>query len=178
MKQLASLLFILLFAISGASAKDRVSPHTTVKEGNISITYGRPYKKDRVIFGDGDAVAKGKALEAYGKVWRTGADEATEITFDKDCTFAGKPVKAGTYSLFTIPGKDTWTVILNSKLGQWGAFAYAQIRSNDVLTATVPAQHLDKVVEQLTFTIQKSGAQPSAVKLEWDQTSISIPVSW
>jgi len=77
----------------------------------IQVDYCRPYKKGRVIFG---------GLEPYGKVWRTGANEATVISFNKDLLIVGKPVKAGKYSLFTIPGEKTWTVILNKETGQWG----------------------------------------------------------
>ena len=107
---------ILFFLLAGlfvlpACSQSRKSPHETVEGDNIKVSYGRPYKKGREVFG---------GLEKYGKVWRTGADEATEITFTKDGTFGGKPVKAGTYTLFTIPEKDKWTVILNSQLGTVG----------------------------------------------------------
>ncbi len=158
MKKLLSLSIIMLFSLSSIFAKERVSPHTTVKGKNVSVTYGQPYKKGREIFG---------ALEAYGKVWRTGADEATEITFDKNGTFGGQQVKAGTYSLFTIPGKDEWTIILNSQLKQWGAFEYDS--KKDVLRVTAKTKHLDKVVEQFTISLDNS-----MMKLDWDQTSVTV----
>lgn len=143
--------------------KARKSPHDTVTTKDISVTYGRPYKKGRVIFGE---------LEKYGKVWRTGADEATQITFAKDVTFGGKPVKAGTYTLFTIPNEKEWTVILNSQLGQWGAYDYEKNKGKDVVQFTVPAKKLSRVVEQHTirFTPRHD------MIIEWDQTQISVPV--
>lgn len=155
---------IMVTAISSVFGKDkeRASKHTTVSSGNISITYGQPMKKGREIFG---------ALVPYGQVWRTGADEATEITFKKDCMFADKPVKAGTYSLFTIPGKKEWGVILNSELKQWGAYGYDKAKDKDVLKATVPAGETDHMVETFTISIKEEG-----VLLEWDKTFVLIPV--
>jgi hypothetical protein len=82
----------------------------------IKVTYGKPSKKGRLIFGR----EQDKALLPYGKVWRTGANEATLIEFPEDVTLAGKPVKAGTYSLFSVPGQSNWNIILNSETGQWG----------------------------------------------------------
>ena len=80
----------------------------------VKITYGRPQLKGRNM----------SELAPNGEVWRTGANEAPEITFYKDVTFGGKSVKAGTYALFTIPGDGEWTVILNNNLNQWGAYFY------------------------------------------------------
>src|SRR2546421_2697491 len=131
------LALLFVFPVCGQVRK---SPHDTVQTKNIKVTYGRPYKKGREIFG---------GLEKYGRVWRTGADEATEISFAKDGTVGGKPVKAGTYTLFTIPGKDEWTIILNSQLGQMGAFSYDKYKNKDVLQVNVPVKKLDSFVEQL-----------------------------
>ena len=138
------------------------TPHEVMTAKNITISYGRPYKKGRDIFG---------GLEAYGKVWRTGADDATEITFDKDVVFGDKQVKAGTYPLFTIPGNTDWTVILNSELGQWGAYKYD--KTKDVARVAVTPKHLDKVVEQLTITDKKD-----MLNIEWDQTSVTVPMKF
>jgi hypothetical protein len=154
--------------------ENRKSPHETIKGGHISITYGRPYKNGRQIFG---------GLVPYGQVWRTGADEATEITIDKNCTFAGKPLKAGTYTLFTIPNPDGWTVILNSELKQWGAFGYDKVKGKDVLTASVTAAHVSKVTEQFTITISNPGnnmvgTDTSVLLLDWDQTEVSVPIKF
>lgn len=145
-----------------AQQKQRASPHDTVSTKDIVVTYGRPYKKGREIFG---------SLVKYGEVWRTGADEATQITFKKDMTFGGKPVKAGTYTLFTIPTESTWTVILNSQLKQWGAFDYNKYKDKDVLQVSVPSKKLDTPVEQMTTRVDKNN-----LIIEWDQTQVSIPV--
>jgi hypothetical protein len=103
---------------------------------NVSITYGQPSKKGRVLFGDEGS----GSLEKYGKVWRLGANSATVITFKKDGSFAGKPVKAGTYTFFAIPTAKDWTIILNGQLGQWGAYDYEKHKSKDVLKVVVPAK--------------------------------------
>jgi DUF2911 family protein len=173
MKKLLALTFVLLLSATAIFAQhktptNRASPHETISGNNMKVTYGRPYKKGRVIFGDGKT-----SLETYGKVWRTGADEATEITLEKDCKFAGKPVKAGTYVLFTIPGKNEWGIILNGQLNQWGAFSYDKNKDKDVLHVTVPAKHLNTPVEQFTITIDKSG-----FKMEWDDASVYVPVKF
>jgi len=147
------------------------SPHDTVTGQFATVAYGRPYMKGRVLFGTQEEHDNKKALEVYGKVWRTGADAATQITFKKNCTFGGKPIKAGTYTLFTIPGTKEWTIILNSKLGQWGAFAYEKTKSNDVLTITVPELHTNAPVEQFTITLPATG-----MKLEWGNVSVFVPI--
>ncbi len=107
----------------------------------IRVVYSRPQKNEREIFGK---------LVPFGEVWRTGANEVTEIKFYHDVELAGKDVKAGTYSLFTIPGEKQWTIILNSDLDYWGAYSYKA--SSDVLRVTAPSVSLSNPVEY--FTIQ------------------------
>ena len=154
---------VVLVASAGyAQPNHPHSPHDTLKTKDITITYGRPYKKGREIFGK---------LEPYGKVYRCGADEATQITFAKDVTFGGKPVKAGTYTFCAIPNEKEWTVILNSKLGQWGAFSYDKYKDQDVVHVNVPVITLSKPVEQLTFSV-KNGK----VSMAWDTVEIQVPV--
>lgn len=162
MKHVLFLMLAGLFVLPACS-QSRKSPHETVEGDNVKVTYGRPYKKGREVFG---------GLEKYGKVWRTGADEATEITFSKDMNFGGKPVKAGTYTLFTIPERNEWTIILNSQLGQWGAYDYEKNKSKDVLQVKVPTKKLDTVVEQLTMRFAGSD-----LIIEWDQTQVAIPLT-
>ena len=169
MKHIIALTMLLLFSVTTLFAQkmsnsQRKSPHDTISGKHITITYGRPYKKGRDIFG---------ALEPYGKVWRTGADEATQITIDKDCKFAGHPLKAGTYTLFTTPGENKWSVILNSELNQWGAFGYDKVKDKDVLEASIDSKHLDKTIEQFTITINNSGLQ-----MEWDHTRVTVPITF
>jgi len=159
---LSSLVFMGLIAFGQPNHPS--SPHDTVQAKNIKVTYGRPYKKGRDIFGK---------LEPYGKVYRCGADEATTITFAKDGTFGGKPVKKGTYTLFVIPNETKWTIILNSQLGQWGAFKYDQYKDKDVLHVDVPVKNLSAPIEQLTISFPGSD-----MIIEWDKTQVAIPVNF
>lgn len=134
----------------------------------IKLLYGRPQKKKRKIFGDGGIVP-------YENVWRTGANEATEITFYKDVNFGGKPVKAGTYTLFTIPGANEWTVILNSDINVWGAYSYKM--GKDVARIKVPVTTESKSLEALsmTFTEVDKGAH---LNIGWDTVRVAIPIGW
>ncbi|HEY0273809.1 MAG TPA: DUF2911 domain-containing protein [Chitinophaga sp.] len=168
MKTLRFLCLLLAVATTSTAfaqdQKPRASAHSTVTGANIKVVYGQPKKKGREIFG---------GLVPYGKVWRVGADEATEITFDKDATFGGKPVKKGTYTLFAIPTATEWTFILNSKLGQWGAFDYEKNKSQDVLSVKVPSSRTSKEVEVFTITLP-----PGKLVLEWDRTHVEVPVKF
>ncbi|HVI47756.1 MAG TPA: DUF2911 domain-containing protein [Chitinophaga sp.] len=154
--------FLATTSLGFAQEKQRKSPHVSVENKDIKVVYGQPSKKGREIFGK---------LEPFGKVWRTGADEATEITFNKDVVFGGKPVKKGTYTFFTIPDPKTWTIILNGKLGQWGAYDYDKNKGEDVVAVKVPRVALSQPAEKLTFTLPSN-----AVVFEWDDTKVSVPV--
>jgi hypothetical protein len=131
----------------------------------ITVEYCRPSKKGRVIFGE---------LEPYGKVWRTGANEATEISFSKPVLFGAKPLPPGTYTLFTIPQPDTWTVILNSALDQWGAFSYDE--SKDVLRVQVPADSTPEVTEMFTIDFVEANNATVHMRLLWDRTRVEVPI--
>jgi hypothetical protein len=145
----------------------RVSPHesfsTTLNGKTITITYGRPYKKGRVIFG---------GLEPWGKVWRTGADEATTFTTDGDVMLGPLHVIAGTYSLFTIPNEKEWTLILNKTAKQWGAFKYQQ--EMDYGRAPMKVTRSKDPVEQLTIAIEKKNDHEGVLNIMWDETIGSI----
>ena len=161
MKSILVTLFTLVFAVSTATAqKAPASPKVVAESQNTMITYGQPSKKDREIFGK---------LVPYGQVWRTGANEATTVQFKKDVTFGGKKVKAGTYSLFTIPTENEWTIILNSELGQWGAYKYNDIKKNNVAEVKVKATNTASVMEKLTIT-----TDDKKITIGWDKTSVSV----
>jgi Protein of unknown function (DUF2911) len=164
MKRLILFSMVSMIVYSSCGDKKPVSPHETSTGQDISVRYGRPYKKGRVIFG---------GLEPYGKVYRCGADSATTVTFSKDAIVGGKPVKAGTYTLFVIPMEQNWTIILNSQLGQWGAFEYDKYKDKDVLHVDAQVKKLDNVVEQLTISLP-----PNVMIIEWDNVQVSIPVSF
>lgn len=130
----------------------------------VKIVYGQPYKKGREIFG---------SLEPYGEVWRTGANEATEITTTRDILIAGNRVEAGTYSLFSIPGQETWTIILNSELGQWGAFEYDATK--DVMRIDIEPHRTEQTTEAFTIQFEEIEGDSTSMVLKWDQTQIRIP---
>ncbi len=134
------------------------------KEPIVKVIYGRPQKKGRVIFGE---------LEPYGKVWRTGANESTEIKFFKSVKFGGKEIKAGTYSLFSIPDKDKWTVIINSQTDQWGAYSYDA--QKDVARVEVKPQSLTPELEILNIVFKDSEKTPSLV-IAWDKVQVEVPL--
>jgi len=135
---------------------------------DVEVNYSQPAKKGRYIFGR----EQDKALVPYGKVWRTGANEATVIKFDKNVKFVGQSVKAGTYSLWTIPGQAAWKVILNRETGQWGT-EYND--GQDFIKADVRIRVNPKVEELFKIYYQE---QPQGVNmiLSWDQTEAIIPI--
>lgn len=128
------------------------------------IVYSRPKKKDRVIFGK---------LVPYNKIWRTGANEATEITFYESVNFNGTEVDPGTYSLYTIPEKEKWTIIINKKINVWGAYSYD--KSLDILRTSVPAKSTAATVEDFSITF-KPTKDGSDLLMGWDDTFVEIPI--
>ncbi len=169
MKKLAVFFTLFLALVSLAQAQDKkppMSPKVTAEspDKNIKVVYGQPSKRGRVIFGD-------NGLEKYGKVWRTGANEATEVTFKNDVMFGGKMVKAGTYTMFTIPNAKEWDVILNSTLGQGGAYDYEKIKGNDVAMVKVPVSMNKTPMEKLTITPANN-----SIAIAWDNATVSVPV--
>lgn len=134
--------------------------------GKITVNYSRPNVKGRKIFG---------GLEPYGSVWRTGANAATTISLTEAVKIEGKELAAGDYELFTIPGKDEWTVIFNKGSKQWGAYEYKE--SDDVLRVKVKTAKLKDKVE--TFSIQFADVYPTTAKIElaWEQTGITLNLS-
>lgn len=167
MKKVSALFLVFFVALASlASAQNQASPRITAESPNkmIKVAYGQPSRKGRVLFGD-------NGLEKYGKVWRTGANQASEVTFAKDAMFGDKTVKAGTYTLFTIPGATEWTVILNGETGQFGAFDYDKTKAKDVAQVKVPAKNGGANVEKLTITPSNNG-----LTIAWGETSVMVPV--
>jgi hypothetical protein len=162
----------LLFTEARAQepVKSRPSPLEIVtmkwEDTYVKITYGRPHKRGREVFGE---------LVPYGKVWRTGANEATELTTTGDIKLAGNEVSAGTYTLFAIPYEGKWTIILNSDLGQWGAYRYDE--SKDMVRFDVPTKDLDVTYEPFTIEFEQTGSEVT-LKMMWARTGVEIPVSF
>lgn len=134
----------------------------------IKVTYSRPRKKGRDLFGNENS------LIPYGEIWRTGANEATEITFNKDVKINGKILKSGSYTLYTIPDRVSWTVIFNNELYQWGAFNYDP--SKDALRVKVPVMKKPGETEMFTIDFREIDDQ-AEMRLFWGQTLVAIPIS-
>ncbi len=133
------------------------------------VTYSRPARNARDVFGK---------LVPYGKVWRIGANEATEIKLFTDATIQGKKIKAGVYSLYIIPNETEWTIILNTDLDQWGAYSYKP--ELDVLRVTAPVKKAEEPIENLTIQFKKASDKinESIMILAWDTVEVDVPVSF
>lgn len=129
------------------------------------VIYSRPQKNGRLIFGD---------LVEYGKVWRLGANEATEIEFFRSVKIGDKKVEKGRYTLYAIPKEESWTIIVNKDNDTWGAFKYDE--QKDVVRTTVPIQKLNEGVEALAMTFEKSDAGCNLI-IAWDNVRASLPIS-
>lgn len=133
---------------------------------SITIDYHRPSKKGRNIFG---------GLVPYGKYWRTGANNATEIEFSRDILFGSEKVKAGRYRLYTIPGEKNWTVVLNSELDKWGLFEPNY--NLDVVRIEAESSQIQGIKEQFEILIKEDNEDTNLV-LTWDQTRVEVPLLW
>lgn len=165
----AHLLFVLMLTVPGtvlvAQENKPKSPKETVKgviDGvNIEIVYCRPSARGRKMLG-------GK--ETYGEVWRTGANEATTIRFDKPVTIEGKSLAAGIYLLWTIPNETEWAFLFNKKTGQWGT-EYDKYKDQDVVRVASKAGKTPAFVETFTITVEND-----QVNLQWENTAVAFKV--
>ncbi len=130
------------------------------------VIYSRPQKKGRKIFGE---------LEEYGKVWRLGANEATEIEFFVPVSIGGKNVPKGRYTLYAIPQEAKWTIILNRETDIWGAYKYDA--SKDVLRTTVPAGSQSTPAEAFTMAFEKADGGANLL-MAWDTILVSLPIKF
>ncbi|RDC65305.1 hypothetical protein AHMF7616_03935 [Adhaeribacter pallidiroseus] len=175
MKQLrASLLLCLFLAVTtlafGQDDKaQRPSPPATasgkIGAAQVTINYSSPAVKGRKMLGE---------KEPYGKVWRTGANEATTITFDKDVMIEGQTLKAGTYALFTIPNQTEWTVIFNKTAEQWGAFKYDE--AQDALRVKVKPIASKALTERLKFEVTPKGKNAGVVTMKWENVEVPVRI--
>src|SRR5690606_9240384 len=131
--------------------------------------YSRPSVRNRLIFGTKEA----GALQPYGEYWRLGANEATEITFNRDVQFNGQPVKAGTYSVYAVPGPDKFDIALNSETGRWGAMEPDY--EKDILHTNVAVQKTDTPVEQYTIRLEPIDNGINVI-FEWADVRLVVPV--
>ena len=162
--------FMLFFVFSSYAQENkiRLSPKASVMQTvgftDVTIDYSRPGVKGRTIWG---------ALVPYNKVWRAGANEATTINFTTDVTIEGKNLPAGKYGFFTIPNKDSWTLIFNKVADQWGAFQYNE--AEDALRVTVKPKS-NNFQEWLAYTITKTGDKSAVVSLEWEKLKVPFKI--
>lgn len=174
----SALVFFLFLCTNIVSAQyqigliPRTSPDNTIslKLGftDVQIKYGSPFLKGRELWGK---------LEPYDQVWRSGANEATTVSFSDDVEIMGKQLKKGTYALFMIPRQEkAWTIIFSTNSKQWGAFGYKQ--EEDALRLEIVPEQLQNTVERLTYKIEQQQAYSSGnIHMEWGKTRISIPFS-
>lgn len=167
-----SILFVYVFFLAQSLVAQevyspRLSPLAIIgiryKDNYLKITYSQPQMKNREIFGN---------LVPYGKVWRTGANEATEITTTRDIQLDSIILKAGTYSIFTVPEKNHWTIIINADVGLWGAYNYNV--QKDIWRFAVPVQSSDKKFEYFTMVFDHRN-ELADLLIMWDKTKISVP---
>ncbi len=139
---------------------------------DLKVNYSSPSKKGRVIFGE---------LVPYGVVWRTGANEPTTFTTTSDIKIIDKELPAGTYSFWTKPGKESWEVMFNSEIPDWGVTIMSGGKETtrnpktDVINVEVPSQQISSVQEKLDIEFEDSGQL--YLTLSWDQTKIKVPVN-
>ncbi len=164
--------FLLMVTIVSAAQQDkskRPSPPANAEckfsDGKtIKVDYSSPRMKGRKIFGD---------LVPFGKIWRTGANEATTFVTDTDVTLGGKDIPAGSYTMFTIPNEDKWTLIINKKTAEWGIpykYEADELARVDMKVAKTPAP-----VENFTIAFDPKG-DTCTMRLEWENTQASIDV--
>ncbi len=169
----AALMFaVVLTTIGSGTAQEdkskRPSPpgtaDVTLKGKKVTIDYSRPYLKGRKI---------GEEIVPYGKVWRTGANEATTLTTETDLDIAGVSVPAGKYTVFTLPTADNWKLIINKQTGQSG-LDYDQ--AQDLARVDMQKSQLPQPVEQFTISFHKKSESAADLVLQWGTVQVSAPV--
>jgi len=132
----------------------------------VKIVYSQPHKNGRQIFGE---------LVPYGKIWRTGANEATEITLTHDLRIGNDILKAGSYSIFSIPEENEWTIIFNKELGLWGAYNYSE--KKDMLRIKAPVIHNTiSLYEPFTITFEQRNDKADLI-FYWDKVMVRVPIT-
>ena len=158
-------------AVAQQAIKPRSSPTAIItakyKDTYIKITYCQPHKRGREVFGK---------LVPYNEVWRTGANEATEMTLTREAYLAGNLVPAGTYTIFSIPGPEKWTIILNKENGLWGSYNYnAKL---DLLRFEIPVSDAGNTPFEAFTMMFDQRNNVADLLLIWDRTKISIPIQF
>ena len=149
--------------------KAPLSPRARVEQqlglAQVTLDYGRPGVKGRTIFG---------ALEPYGRVWRTGANASTKLGFDREVRFGDQLVPAGTYGLYTIPERKSWTIILNRNAKLWGAGGYDP--AQDQVRIEVPIERRKELQETLSIDFEGFHANGGDLVISWEKTRVRVPL--
>ena len=184
MNQFKSTLVIAAVILSSSplmAQQKRVSPHETISaviDGNrVTVVYGRPYTKDPKT-GENRKIWGG--LVPYGKIWRTGADEATLLITQKPIVFGETTIPAGAFTLWTLPNEDgTAKLVINRQIGQWGVSPrdpkQAYDEALDVARIDLKKDVLDKPVDQFTITVEKNPSGGATLKMMWESAQFFVP---
>lgn len=143
------------------------SASVALEAGVVKVCYSRPRKLGRPIMG---------RLVPYGRPWRLGADEATEIHVPVRGTIAGVAVEPGWYSLYAVPGEREWRIVVNADAQRWGVPIDDEVRQADVGSAIVQASAAGEPAELLTLTFERTSGSSAELVVTWDRTSVRIPV--
>jgi hypothetical protein len=150
-------------------AHDRkFAPERTLGDNAIAkITYSRPQKKGREVFG---------GLIKYNELWRLGANEATQIEVYQDIKIGSNTLKKGTYTIFAIPKENEWTILFNSDLDVWGHYSY--VEEHDVLRVKASVKNMDKPIEAFSIQFKDLEAGKAMLRFSWDKTVAELPISY
>ncbi|MBP6688093.1 MAG: DUF2911 domain-containing protein [Lacibacter sp.] len=145
----------------------RIQPNKVTEPLIARVIYSRPSKSGRKVFGE---------LVEDGKIWRLGANEATEIEFYRDVKIGGKTVKKGRYTLYALESASKWTIIINKETDIWGAFKYDA--GKDVVRVDCAVTRTSDVTESFTMLFEKVTEKSIALIMDWDEVMVKMPISW
>jgi len=163
-------LMVVTIALHAQVKMPQPSPTQTTRQdfalGSIEIKYSRPVKKERKVFGD---------LVPFNKLWRTGANAATIIKFTDVVEINGKKIDTGSYAIYTVPGYDSWEIIFNKGINNWGIEGYKE--SDDVVRFRVEPVKIKDEVESFTMQFEKVKPESCELHLKWEKTAVIIPIN-
>lgn len=170
LKLIFTALFLLSTVVMNAQiSKPSLSPRIITQQQvgmvNVKLDYGQPNRQNRKIFGE---------LIPFDKIWRTGANSSTKISFDKEVQLANNTIPQGTYGLYTIPEQDQWTIIVHKKNDLWGAAGYES--SNDLIRFKIPVKRIKDTVETLSIHFENFNTNGGDMVITWENCKIIIPL--